>query len=188
MNKLNLISQKYNKLTVLSRAKNINKRTAWLCQCECGKHKIVKTDNLRSGSTKSCGCLNDLKRKQRSKKMYETNVKYSPHITSARKIWKSRYKELDFDSFYKLSQMNCHYCGIKPSNTSNSAKSDSKSSNFAKENGSFIYNGIDRIDSSKDHNNNNIVPCCKYCNYAKRERSLDEFKTWIVSLYNNFLS
>lgn len=29
----------------------------WLCICECGNQKIVKGRNLRSGESKSCGCL-----------------------------------------------------------------------------------------------------------------------------------
>jgi hypothetical protein len=27
------------------------------CKCECGKAMQVRTSNLRSGNTKSCGCL-----------------------------------------------------------------------------------------------------------------------------------
>ena len=29
----------------------------WLCKCECGKEIITKGCALRSGNTKSCGCL-----------------------------------------------------------------------------------------------------------------------------------
>ncbi len=36
---------------------NKRKDKLWLCQCECGKTKIIKTSNLRSGKTKSCGCI-----------------------------------------------------------------------------------------------------------------------------------
>ena len=45
MKALNLIGEKYGKLTVLSKAENIGKRTAWLCECECydenNKHRTV---------------------------------------------------------------------------------------------------------------------------------------------------
>lgn len=30
--------------------------TRWLCQCECGKQKIVVGKNLVAGRTRSCGC------------------------------------------------------------------------------------------------------------------------------------
>lgn len=29
----------------------------WLCVCECGNQKIARAKDLRSGNTKSCGCL-----------------------------------------------------------------------------------------------------------------------------------
>ncbi len=32
-------------------------QTRALCQCDCGEEVIVTTNNLRSGNTRSCGCL-----------------------------------------------------------------------------------------------------------------------------------
>ena len=29
----------------------------WLCQCRCGRHKVVRVQLLTSGNTRSCGCL-----------------------------------------------------------------------------------------------------------------------------------
>lgn len=54
---IDLIGKKFGKLTVVSRAKNIDGRCAWLCQCECGNNVIVSSSNLRRGGTKSCGCI-----------------------------------------------------------------------------------------------------------------------------------
>ena len=49
----------YNQLTVLklSNVKNKKGQHMWLCQCSCGKQKSVTGTALRSGHTKSCGCL-----------------------------------------------------------------------------------------------------------------------------------
>lgn len=48
----------YEYLTVLSRAENTREgRAQWLCQCKCGKTCIILGKHLRSGNTKSCGCL-----------------------------------------------------------------------------------------------------------------------------------
>lgn len=55
--KLDLIGQKYGKLTVLGPAENIGHRTAWRCLCDCGRETIVKTNCLRNGHTTSCGCM-----------------------------------------------------------------------------------------------------------------------------------
>ena len=52
-----LRGQKFGRLTVLYRVKNIGKHTIWKCKCECGTLKIVRQDALISGQIKSCGCL-----------------------------------------------------------------------------------------------------------------------------------
>lgn len=47
----------YGKLTVIKRVENRNKDLYWLCRCECGNEVIVRGSYLKSGITKSCGCL-----------------------------------------------------------------------------------------------------------------------------------
>ena len=88
-------------------------------------------------------------------------------------------KELTIEEFYYLSQLPCFYCNNIGVNIFSKAKTDKKSSNIAKLNGLFIYNGLDRVDSNLGHTKNNIVPCCKYCNFAKNKQSLNEFQEWI---------
>ena len=57
MKALDLTNQKFGKLTVLSKApKRNDKYTRWICRCECDSIVEVRTDYLRSGHTKSCGC------------------------------------------------------------------------------------------------------------------------------------
>lgn len=56
--KIDLTGRRYGRLTVLAPAENVGGRTAWLCRCDCGRETTVKTHNLRSGHTKSCGCQN----------------------------------------------------------------------------------------------------------------------------------
>jgi hypothetical protein len=57
MRALDLIGQKFGKLTVLERAENTDQgKTQWLCRCDCGKELVVIGNNLRSGGTESCGC------------------------------------------------------------------------------------------------------------------------------------
>ena len=55
--KLDLTGQRYGKLTVLGPVENMGGRTAWLCRCDCGRETAVLTRRLRSGHTRSCGCL-----------------------------------------------------------------------------------------------------------------------------------
>lgn len=53
--KLNLIGEKFGRLTVLR--EDPDKQYAYWCQCDCGKIKSIYAKSLRSGSSKSCGCL-----------------------------------------------------------------------------------------------------------------------------------
>lgn len=53
----NLIGQRYGRLTVVERAANRGKETAWTCTCECGVRVDVIGQSLTRGATMSCGCL-----------------------------------------------------------------------------------------------------------------------------------
>ena len=54
-----LTNQKFGKLTAIKPTeKRLNGQVIWLCQCECGKEIEVRSYNLVSGITCSCGCLN----------------------------------------------------------------------------------------------------------------------------------
>ncbi len=59
-----------------------NNQATWLCRCDCGKTTITTAHSLRSGNTRSCGCLRDATAKNQMTKhgMYK-----SPEYTS----WKS---------------------------------------------------------------------------------------------------
>ena len=57
-----LSGQTFGKLTVVSFDGSNNRSNAmWLCKCECGNEKTVASNNLIRGSTKSCGCINNIK-------------------------------------------------------------------------------------------------------------------------------
>ncbi len=49
---------RYGRLTVLTRAGTSKNRTAtWHCRCDCGRSLVVDGSSLRSGHTRSCGCI-----------------------------------------------------------------------------------------------------------------------------------
>ena len=52
----NMLGLRFNRLVVKSKAEN-TKPVKWLCQCDCGVEVIVRGEYLRSGHTKSCGCI-----------------------------------------------------------------------------------------------------------------------------------
>lgn len=45
------------RITVVDKAPNQGKHTAWNCICDCGTKCVIRGDQLRSGIAKSCGCL-----------------------------------------------------------------------------------------------------------------------------------
>lgn len=50
--KVDLTGQKYGRLTVISYNKASKK---WICECTCGRRTEVKSNNLKSGNTSTCG-------------------------------------------------------------------------------------------------------------------------------------
>jgi hypothetical protein len=55
---VDLTDQRFGRLMVQSRAESDPCGSPrWLCKCDCGTLKVVVVNNLRSGDTKSCGCL-----------------------------------------------------------------------------------------------------------------------------------
>lgn len=56
-NMLDLIGKRFGKLVVKEKGPYVSGTTRWLCVCDCGTEKFVGSQNLRNGSTKSCGCF-----------------------------------------------------------------------------------------------------------------------------------
>ncbi len=57
-NLIDLINRRFGRLTVLRRVADGPKGQArWQCLCDCGAYSKVRGAHLRTGETKSCGCL-----------------------------------------------------------------------------------------------------------------------------------
>lgn len=54
-----MLGQRFGRLIVLSLDKSTHSKPGkyYLCECDCGTKKIILGSSLRSGHTKSCGCL-----------------------------------------------------------------------------------------------------------------------------------
>jgi len=50
-------NNRHGMLTVLEKAEQYKHGVFWKCLCDCGNETIVLATNLRSGNTKSCGCI-----------------------------------------------------------------------------------------------------------------------------------
>jgi len=56
--RIDLTGQRFGRLEVIHDAGRDKQNSAnWKCCCECGNNIVVSSHSLRSGNTKSCGCL-----------------------------------------------------------------------------------------------------------------------------------
>ncbi len=59
MKAVDVRGQRFGRLVAIApTAKRINSNVVWTCRCDCGVFCEVLVNRLRSGHTKSCGCLN----------------------------------------------------------------------------------------------------------------------------------
>lgn len=69
-----------------------DKRIVWLCRCDCGNLTEVTVHELRSGNTKSCGCL------KREKLKRGIGFKHGGKGTRLYRIWKGTKKRCYMES------------------------------------------------------------------------------------------
>jgi len=61
MKAISLIGHRFYKLEVIALgSRNARGHVQWLCRCDCGRQKEITGRNLRSGGTRSCGCLREI--------------------------------------------------------------------------------------------------------------------------------
>lgn len=157
--------------TVLRIGEKRGRMLTWVCRCECGKEKEIYAVALTQ--QKNYGCL-ECSLKKRKLKTLEPGlaakrVVFCSYKADAERRGKSFL--LSFDEFIVLSQKNCFYCGVEPSNQRKMSTGD------------FIYNGVDRRDNNKDYTTENSVPCCGVCNRAKGTMSYEDFLKWCEKAY-----
>lgn len=170
---IDIMGQKFGRLTVIRRVNSVNDSTLYLCKCKCGTEKIINGAHLRRGYTKSCGCLN--KENVENKKLFTGLASMRALIRRYKMQAKRRGYSFNLkdEQFAEITQKDCFYCGAKPNNISKGDRC----------NGIYVYNGIDRINSKKGYTLDNIVPCCRICNRAKSDLTFKEFKEWIEKVY-----
>lgn len=169
------IGNRYGRLVVLERGENAKSGYAkWLCKCNCGNEKVILGTSLRNGDTRSCGCLH-----RGRPPLSAGEASFNKLIRSMKKGASERNHEwfLTKNQIRVLTKQNCHYCGIAPQQKIHPERC----------NGVYIYNGLDRVDSSKGYTLDNVVSCCGVCNYAKHTQTIEQFRAWLIRAYNHFI-
>lgn len=174
-----LTGKKFGRWTVISKSDTtLNNSIGWNCVCACGTKRIVSQHSLcrTTNSSKSCGCSH-----VEISKTTKSRLKY-PGSTHERLVFlgyrnNARIRDISFnlkpEDVYKLIHKNCYYCGSSPSNIRSDEYTDE----------TMLYNGVDRLASSKGYELDNVVPCCKNCNFMKQDMSIVEFQMWLKRTY-----
>jgi hypothetical protein len=150
--------------------------TIWKVKCNlCGETREVQQHHIQN--LKSCGC-----RFRHPVGMPAINSLLIQYKRSA----KSRDLpfELIEEQFKELLDGNCHYCGMEPNQIVKKIRRYSSGKIHISE---YRYNGIDRVDSKFGYVINNVVSCCKRCNWVKGNQSVIEFVKHINRIHSHLL-
>lgn len=154
-------------------------------ECVCGTVKLKPRLGLLEKNSRSCGCKSlDLRFKT---KIEESTLEdrmisryaaiYNGYESSAKR--KELLFEISLEYFMILAQQNCEYCGHSPRAFLFTNKTQRLyGTDYTK------YNGVDRVDNTIGYTKNNCVPCCKICNYAKRNMAHEDWNEWLKDIIN----
>jgi len=130
-----------------------------------------RAQNIRHGICRNC---KNKQKREWAQNNKDKTVRYAKNhretsrgkLTEIRASAKAR--NLDFDltekQFDDIATQACHYC-----NKENTTR------------------GLDRVDNSRGYLMDNVVSCCKTCNFMKHTLGQDEFFAHIKCLYNHLL-
>lgn len=98
-----LTGKNFNNLKVLDFDSNKGGRTYWKCRCICGNICIAEAYKIKSGHTKSCGCLSEANKK----KLRENSIKHQKTNTKLYRVWQNMKRRCDTPSLKSYK----HYGG-----------------------------------------------------------------------------
>ncbi len=151
----------------------------WNCVCECGKERIVRGDCLRSGNTKSCGCiqLEHIAKLAIARTLYKDPIEAAQRAVYASFTGAAKTRkipcELSFVEWLSIVTKPCVYTGqIGSVNRQKFKIKDLR------------INGVDRKDSSKGYTKENSQSCIPAINVWKSDLSEEDFIKYICLVYN----
>lgn len=178
-----LSGQKFKRLVVerLDHRKESSGLAYWRCLCDCGNVTVVRHAALTSGTCGSCGCLQkelassiilkEIKRRTLQSGHAARNNLFLTYQNGAKR--RGLEFSISVEEFLVLTEGVCRYCGTTPKQVYQRKRS----------NGSYTYNGVDRLNNNIGYVSDNCVSCCHSCNRAKSSMKEEEFLSLIKAIY-----
>jgi len=155
-------------------SKNKSRKDGYCNYCKlCDREKVRKYHQTPEGGNKNL---------KRHRQNYKDRLREDPswlkdrwsqeqdNLSQRYKAYKKRAKiksfkfELTKEVFDALTSKTCYYCN-----------------EYTR--GNFV--GLDRVDNDKGYTEDNVIPCCKFCNYARRTVSREEFLRKVRQIVKN---
>lgn len=182
---VNKIGFKANGCEVVGMKKRENGTVMWQIECDRG-HSFYAGDKAVNHLGLMCNkCEKYIKIKNEDREHVILNREYMRNVRARHKLKGGTDKTIiSFEEYKKLVKQPCYYCGQKFSRVLKDIEHTRKIQVTDVE---VKINGLDRIDSKKGYEIDNVVPCCKRCNTMKLDQEQSEFFNKIKLIYEKHL-
>src|SRR6266446_1323453 len=109
---IDITDKKFGKLLVIKKleGRGPSGQVYWECLCDCGNTHVTSGECLRSGKTKSCGCMQLIPHNKNENRI-EALFKHLFNCTVIKRNKKfGVVNDIYYELFKELALSNCYYC------------------------------------------------------------------------------
>jgi hypothetical protein len=161
--------QKFGRLTAISMRIGTGRRSIWTFACDCGGTTETQMAHVKSGATRSCGCL----RSEVVRNMFRMpdglaikKSAYASHLRGAAD--RNLYSNLSFSEYVGICSKPCHYCGAM-------SQRHSRRHTSRKTYDTIPFNSADRLNNEPYYDLDNTVSSCFNCQRFKWGLRADDY-------------
>lgn len=174
---VDLTGQKFGRLTAIERVgRDSCNHALWKCLCDCGNYTTAGSNSLKSGNTKSCGCLN---LERATERIVRYNFRHGETGTRLWRIWSGMISRCESPS----TAENKYYQG-KGIAVCNAWHAYENFKNWALKNGYRDDLTIDRIDLNGNYEPSN----CRWATKVEQAENRSSTRLFTVNGETHSLS